>query len=93
MKLAKIIETAEWKQDSDTFSSKKTGVNPTTGTVSWDIDYTPLHAVVGDLEDTAEHLKEAIKDHREDQELYELYMEFRTFKRKLKTHINRKYSK
>ena len=45
MKLRDIIKEEEWEQDSPSFKTKKTGVDPTTGQISWDVEYTPLKGV------------------------------------------------
>ena len=44
MKIKDILEQ-EWRQDTPSFKTKKTGVDPETGTISWDIEYTPLKGV------------------------------------------------
>jgi len=41
MKIKDILEQ-EWRQDNPQFKSKQTGIDPVTGQISWDIEYTPL---------------------------------------------------
>ena len=69
MKIQDILKEEKWSQDSTDFKSKKTGVDPVTGTISWDIEYTPLKGVDDAIEDAYQDYKAVLKKYPEDQKL------------------------
>ena len=93
MKIRDILKEEEWSQDSTDFKSKKTGVDPVTGQISWDIEYTPLINLRKNVEETYDDFKGVIQKYPEDQKLEKLFEVYTSFKRQLKIHVNRKYGK
>lgn len=93
MKIRDIIREKDWEQDSTAFKSKKTGVDPETGQISWDIEYTPLVNLRKNVEETYEDFKGVLKKYPDDQKLEKLFDVYASFKRSLKIHVNRKYGK
>jgi hypothetical protein len=93
MKIQDILKEQDWKQDDPDFKSKKTGVDPVTGTISWDIEYTPLKGVDDAIEDAYQDYKAVLKKYPEDQKLEQLFNIFSSFKKAYRTHVNRKYGK
>ena len=93
MKIQDILREEKWSQDSTDFKSKKTGVDPVTGTISWDIEYTPLKGVDDAIEDAYQDYKAVLKKYPEDQKLEQLFNIFSSFKKAYRTHVNRKYGK
>lgn len=93
MKLKDIILEQDWKQDNPEFKSKFTGIDPETGSYSWDIEYTSLINLRKDIEELYESFKETLKEYPADQKLEQFFEEYASFKRKFKTYVNRKYDK
>lgn len=90
MKIKDILEQ-EWRQDSPRFKTKQTGVDPVTGQVSWDIEYTPLKGADDAIQEAYDELKKALKKHPDDQKLEQLFNVYASFKKAFRTHLNRKY--
>ena len=93
MKIQDILKEDKWNQDSTDFKSKKTGVDPITGTHSWDIEYTPLIQLRREVGELYDAYKNTIRKYPEDQKLDELFNIYSKFKRAFNTHVNRKYGK
>lgn len=92
MKIKDILEQ-DWKQDSPEFKSKETGVDPETGGISWDIEYTPLTGVDKAIEKAFNEYKDALKKYPNDQKLEKLFEVFAAFKREYRKHVTRKYGR
>jgi hypothetical protein len=92
MKIKDLLER-EWKQDAPTFRTKQTDIDPVTGKISWDVDYTPLIGLDKALEEAYQEFKEALRKHPEDEKLDKLFSTFASFKKVFRTHLNRKYGK
>jgi len=94
MKIRDILKEKEddWKQYSKDFKSKVTNRNKTTGSVTWDVKYTPLVALEDNIEETLENFKKVTREYPQDAQLEKLYKVFTSLKRPLKTHMNRKYA-
>ena len=94
MKIKDILKEADdWKQDSKDFKTKVTGRDKTTGSVSWDVKYTPLISLAENIEEAYVDFKEVTRKYPQDQKLEQLFKVFNSFKRAYKMHINRKYAK
>jgi hypothetical protein len=93
MKIQDILREEDWKQDDPDFKTKKTGVDPVTGTISWDIEYTPLKGVDDAIENAYQDYKKILKKYPHDQKLDQLFNVFSAFKKAYRTHVNRKYGK
>lgn len=92
MKIKDILEQ-EWKQDNAQFKSKQTGIDPVTGQISWDIEYTPLKGADEAIQEAYDELKKALKKYPDDQKLEQLFNVYASFKKAFRTHLNRKYGK
>lgn len=92
MKIKNILEQ-KWKQDSPEFQTKKTNIDPETGQVTWDVEYTPLINIDKSIEKIYEELKHALKKHPDDPKLEKLFDVFAAWKKQFRTHVNRKYGR
>lgn len=92
MKIKDLLEQ-DWKQDTPGFKSKQTDVDPETGSISWDIEYTPLTGVDKAVERAYQEYKDALQKHPEDQKLEKLFDVFAAWKREFRKHVSRKYGK
>lgn len=92
MKIKDILEQ-EWRQDTPSFKTKKTGVDPETGTISWDIEYTPLKGVDRAIDKAYDEYKDVLKKYPDDQKLEKLFDIFASFKKQFRTHVSRKYGR
>lgn len=92
MKIKKILEQ-DWKQDRPEFKSKETGVDPVTGRIEWDIEYTPLKGVDKSIEKAYQEFKDVLKKHPEDHKLDKLFEVFSSFKREFRRHVSKKYGR
>lgn len=93
MKIKDLLKEESWNQDSPDFRSKQTGIDPETGAVSWDIQYTPLKGVDDAIEKAYTDYKTILKKYPEDQKLEQLFNVFSAFKKAYRTHVNRRYGK
>lgn len=93
MKIKDILKEEEWRQDTPSFKTKKTGVDPETGTISWDIEYTPLKGVDKAIDKAYEEYKDVLKKYPDDQKLEKLFDIFAAFKRQFRMHVTRKYGR
>jgi hypothetical protein len=92
MKIKDILEQG-WVQDTPNFKTKKTGVDPETGTISWDIEYTPLRGVDKAIDKAYDEYKDVLKKYPDDQKLEKLFDIFASFKKQFRTHVSRKYGR
>ena len=92
MKIKDLLEQ-EWQQDSPSFKSKQTGVDPETGQISWDIEYTPLTGVDKAIDKAYEEYKDVLRKYPDDQKLEKLFEIFASFKKAFRTHVSRKYGR
>ena len=93
MKIKDILEQDNWRQDSPGYKTKKTRVDPETGTISWDVQKTPINAIDKEMENLHTNLKYALKDYPNDEKLEKFYNVFTSFKKQLRTHLTRKYGR
>jgi hypothetical protein len=92
MKIKDILEQ-DWKQDRPEFKTKETGMDPETGRIEWEIEYTPLEGVDKSIEKAYSEFKDALKKHPNDEKLDKLFDIFSSFKREFRRHVSRKYGK
>ena len=94
MKIADILKSEQdWKQDTPQFKTKKTGIDPVTGRIEWEVEYTPLIGVDKAIEEAYEQYKGVLKKYPEDQKLEKLFDIFAAFKREFRKHVSRKYGR
>lgn len=90
MKITKVL--LEDKDNKfDDFSLNKTGVDPVTGRISWDVEYTPIISLDNNLEELYEDFKDAVKKYPDDNKLKQMSDQFYNLKRNLRSHISKKY--
>jgi len=89
MKLVNII----YEEDAKSFKTTQTAVDPETGQITWDVEYTPLVRIDGELEDLATELDTAVRKYPEDQKLQQYNELFKNFKKAFRTHVTKHYSK
>jgi hypothetical protein len=87
MKILKLIET------TDKFTTTLTDKDPQTGTLTWDVEYTPLKSLDTNLEKIYTDFKKAADKHPEDQKLQSFLDTFALFKKLLRRHITQTYGK
>lgn len=92
MTLKEIYEQ-DWEQDTPGFKTKQTNIDPITGQITWDVEYTPLTDIDKSIEDVYSDFKEALRKHPEDQKLEQLFDSFAAWKREFRRHISRKYGR
>ena len=92
MKIKDILEQ-EWQQDSPDFKTRQTGVDPVTGQISWDVEYTPLKGVDDAIQDAYDDYKDVLKKYPDDERLEKLFDVFASFKKAFRQHVNRKYGR
>ena len=92
MKIKDILEQ-EWHQDSPDFKTKQTGVDPVTGQISWDVEYTPLKGVDDAIQDAYDDYKQVLRNYPDDERLEKLFNVFASFKKAFRQHVNRKYGR
>ena len=92
MKIKDILEQ-EWRQDSPDFKTKQTGVDPVTGQISWDVEYTPLKGVDNAIQDAYDDYKAVLRKYPDDERLEKLFDVFASFKKAFRQHVNRKYGR
>ena len=89
MKLVDII-----KEDNGLgFTTKQTHVDPETGQVTWDVEYTPLTKIDSDLDKMLYQLEKAVKDNPGDAKLASMVDIYRNWKKAFRTHVTRTYRK
>lgn len=91
MKIKDIINEQDWKQDTPRFKTKRTGVDPETGTISWTIEYTPLKGVDDAIDNAYDEYKKVLRKYPDDQKLEKLFDIFAAFKKQFRMHVTRKY--
>ena len=84
MKIKDILEQ-DWKQDSPQFKTKQTGVDPETGQISWDIEYTPLVGVDKAIGNAYDEYKDVLRKYPDDQKLEKMFDIFAAFKREFRS--------
>lgn len=87
MKITDII----FEEDALGFKTTKTAVDPETGQITWDVEYTPLVKIDTELERLANELDSAVKKHPKDQKLQQYNELFKSFKKSFRTHITKHY--
>jgi len=90
MKLTKIIfEDTDNKFDD--FSSKKTAVDPVTGQITWDVEYTPIISLDNNLEELYQDFQDVVEKYPDDNKLQQMSNQFYNLKRNIRSHISKKY--
>jgi len=89
MKLKDLI----FEEDALSFKTTKTDINPATGQITWDVEYTPLIKIDGELEKLAIELNNAVRKHPEDEKLQQYNEFFKRFKKGFRTHVTKRYKK
>lgn len=92
MKLTDILNEG-WEQESPDFKTRRTGVDPETGQISWDVEYTPLKGVDDNFEEAYQDFKKILRKYPNDEKLEKLFNVFASFKRQFRTHVSRKYGR
>ena len=87
MKLTNII----FEEDALGFKTTKTAVDPETGQITWDVEYTPLIKIDAELESLAIELDSAVKKHPKDEKLQQYNEFFKNFKKSFRTHVTKHY--
>lgn len=75
------------------FQTTKTNINPETGQVTWDVSYDALTRINKALEELSRSFDMMAKRHPDDQKLQKYAEDFRNFKKKVRMHITKNYSK
>lgn len=81
------------KEDREDFKTTKTGKDPVTGQITWDVEYTPMIRLRKEVEELYQAFKETTKKYPDDQKLEKFFEVYSSFKRQFKTHVNRKYGR
>lgn len=89
MKLKDII----FEEDALGFKTTQTAINPVTGQVTWDVEYTPLVNIDNKLEKLAIELDNAVKKHPKDEKLQQYNQFFKNFKKLFRTHVTKRYGR
>jgi hypothetical protein len=87
MKLLKLIETTQ------KFTTTLRDKDSDTGTLTWDIEYTPLKSLDANLDKIYTDFRKAAEKHSEDQKLQSFLDTFALFKKLLRRHITQTYGK
>lgn len=87
MKIKDII----FEEDALGFKTTQTAVDPETGQITWDVEYTPLVKIDTELGKLADELDSAVKKHPEDEKLQQYNELFKNFKKSFRTHITKHY--
>lgn len=77
----------------DSFKTIKTDKDAQTGTITWDVEYTPLVSLDKNMQKMYNDFVDVIAKHPDDVKLQQLFSAFADTKRNLRTHITRKYKK
>ena len=89
MKLTDLI----FENDALGFKTTKSNIDPETGQITWDVEYTPLIKIDDDLEGLVDELERAIKKHPEDIKLEQYFTLLKNFKKSFRTHVTKHYKK
>lgn len=89
MKLVDLI----YEEDALGFKTTKTNIDPETGQITWDVEYTPLVKIDGELEKLAIELDSAVRKHPKDEKLQQYNEFFKNFKKGFRSHVTRHYKK
>jgi hypothetical protein len=89
MKLLKILT----EQSERSFDTEQSSTDPETGTVTWNVVYTPLISLDKAMQKMYEDFADTIKEYPDDIRLEQMFYDFANIKKNLRTHITRKYKK
>lgn len=89
MKLSNIL----LEDDALGFKTTKTNVDPETGQITWDVEYTPLVKIDDDLEELVDELERAVDKHPKDEKLQQYFLLLKNFKKGFRTHVTKHYRK
>ena len=81
------------EDDALGFKTTKTNVDPETGQITWDVEYTPLAKIDDDLEDLVNELERAVSKHPKDEKLQQYFTFLKNFKKGFRTHVTKHYRK
>lgn len=90
MKIRDIILEKGWEKS---FKTTKTGVDPETGGISWDVEYSPLFTLNKNLDEIAKDFKGLLFQNPNDDKLKEFYSNYINFKKQFRTYITRTYGR
>jgi len=87
MKITDLLE------DNDAFSTKKTHVDPETGTVTWDVDYSTILDADKQIDKAVDALEHVARQRQDDPKLEKLVELARKLRKSYRMHTTRKYTK
>lgn len=91
--LGDLIENFSIQEIRGRFKTTQTDIDPETGAISWDVEYSTVDSIEKSLESVVDDLKRLVREHPEDEKLEKLQQVFLNFKKGFKTHITRKYGR
>lgn len=68
-------------------------IDPETGAITHKVTYEPIVDLRREIEELNSAFKKTLQQYPEDQKLEQFYEVYASFKRKFKTHVNRKYGR
>ena len=68
-------------------------IDPETGAITHKVTYEPIVDLRREVEELNSAFKKTLQQYPEDQKLEQFYEVYASFKRKFKTHVNRKYGR
>jgi hypothetical protein len=89
MKLLKILA----EQPKRGFDTEQSSTNPETGAVTWNVVYTPIVSLDRAMQKMYDDFADTIKQYPNDAKLEQMFYDFASIKKNLRTHITRKYKK
>jgi hypothetical protein len=87
MKLKDII----FEQES--FSTQKVDKDKETGTITWDVTYTPIISLDRNMQRMYNDFVDVLRKYPNDPKLEQIFSDFSNMKKNLRTHITRRYKK
>lgn len=88
MKLKDII-----LDEAKGFTLTNKEIDPETGAITHKVTYEPIVDLRREIEELNSAFKKTLQQYPEDQKLEQFYEVYASFKRKFKTHVNRKYGR
>ena len=68
-------------------------IDPETGAITHKVTYEPIVDLRREIEELNSAFKKTLQQYPEDQKLEQFYEVYASFKRKFKTHVNRRYGR
>lgn len=78
---------------SDAFKTSNKKIDPETGRIEWDVQYTPVVEFKASLDELSKDFKKLISKYPQDDKLEKLHTFFKQFKKQTLTYLTRQYSK